>query len=557
MQITSTLGASNCGRQTRLCFVACCVCVAVIYASLFHWDLRHHISIFAVTSTEQHHHQQHQPSARMVQVESSGNLTDRLNTFNAFLSSFRKTELERIEASTAHWPRPGGTGAMNVVWGATDDYVQLLSNYSQVTTIVLPWLNTHSSHRDGHGSTWSSLQDSSNLLIQTYYRWTADETLCALIESKGNINARSYDVTYDRKCDRNINDSFRPSSIELLTLNAKPLNMQMYWPNNGTAYPAHFYTHTPPYVTFMHIHRHAIVTELGDVITDGLKLVPLTCSKDTGRSLPITNIERIAFYSELFVIAQYWGKSVFHRMVEIVPRLSLYVQFLQANSHIRILAPEAGGDRLAELMEIIGLHGKSRLVTGLSRASVVYQPTSTGCGFANVHESQVLSQLYRDYIRRTFPGEPRNRLVLIRRSRTRRFAAQKSIEQILQRLATDFNLTYTLFSDNPTPSLKATMTMFHSAVVVVAPHGAGLSNVFFSQPGTYVIETVCNVPHVNMCYQRLAHVLGHHWHGISSRSGCEAVINTDASTIQHHVEQYLRLWKRETSTANGRETRKS
>jgi len=180
---------------------------------------------------------------------------------------------------------------------------------------------------------------------------------------------------------------------------------------------------------------------------------------------------------------------------------------------------EVGG-RLAELLEIIGVD-KQRLVSGVVRAKTVYQPRSTGCGFANVQESQVLSRLYRDYIRRTFPRQPRNRLILIRRSGLRRFFEQKSIEAATRRVAADFNLTYTLFVDNPTPSLNDTMMMFHSAVVVVGPHGAGLSNVFFSQPGTYVVEGVCNLPHVNMCFQRLTHVLGHHWHGVTSRRGCQ------------------------------------
>ena len=106
-------------------------------------------------------------------------------------------------------------------------------------------------------------------------------------------------------------------------------------------------------------------------------------------------------------------------MAEIMPRLALSLQFLNAHPEIRILGPQVGG-RLGELLDIIGLD-KSRLVTGVTRANIVYQPRATGCGFANVQESQVVSQLYRDYIRRTFTPQPRNRLILIRRSGHRRF----------------------------------------------------------------------------------------------------------------------------------------
>ena len=154
----------------------------------------------------------------------------------------------------------------------------------------------------------------------------------------------------------------------------------------------------------------------------------------------------------------------------------------------------------------------------------------------------MLSQLYRDYIKRTFPAQPRNRLILIiRRSGLRRFTEQKAIEEVLKRAARDYNLTYTLFPDNPTPSLNDTMMMFHSAVVIVGPHGAGLSNIYFSQPGTYVLEGVCNLPHVNLCFMRLAHILGHHWHGVTSRGGCEGVVDVPASQINTTLRQYLSL----------------
>ena len=232
-------------------------------------------------------------------------------------------------------------------------------------------------------------------------------------------------------------------------------------------------------------------------------------------------------------------------MAEIVPRLVLCLQFLNAHPRIRILAPQLGG-RTGELLKIIGLN-ESRLVTGLVLAKIVYQPRATGCGFANIQESQTLSQLYLDYIRRNFPAQPRNRLILIRRSKSRKFTEQKRIEEVLERAAGEYNLTFTLFVDNPTPSLNDTMTMFHSAVIIVAPVGAGESNMYFAQPGTYVVEGVCNLPHVNLCFQRLAHILGHHWHGVTSRRGCEAVVDVSATSIDDAVRSYLRLWMLERS----------
>ena len=89
------------------------------------------------------------------------------------------------------------------------------------------------------------------------------------------------------------------------------------------------------------------------------------------------------------------------------------------------------------------------------------------------------------------------------------------------------------------------MTMFHEAVLVVAPHGAGESNILFSQPGTYVIEGVCNRPHVNLCYQRTAYILGHHYHAVVSKGGCKGHIDISTEEIRKVVKVHVKLWKNE------------
>ena len=65
-----------------------------------------------------------------------------------------------------------------------------------------------------------------------------------------------------------------------------------------------------------------------------------------------------------------------------------------------------------------------------------------------------------------------------------------------------------LFPDNPVPPLKRAVQMFSRALLVVAPHGAGLSNVFFSEPGTIIIEGLCyDGGMANMCYRSVCRSL--------------------------------------------------
>ena len=62
------------------------------------------------------------------------------------------------------------------------------------------------------------------------------------------------------------------------------------------------------------------------------------------------------------------------------------------------------------------------------------------------------------------------------------------------------------------------INLFRSAKVVVAPHGAGLSNLVFSEPGVQVIE-LTNGRHYNRCFEWLCHVAGHSYVPIGADDG--------------------------------------
>ena len=472
----------------------------------------------------------------VIVVNATGDFAERLHQFIVRLSDIRRRMWQR--RGYGAWKNEVYSKPVQVLSGARDDYLNVLAaKYPHVTTVVLPWISTGD-------SVWNSLTDTTNVPRQTYvYEWTADDMLCTWIESP-NVRYGNKAV-FNRTCIREINATASTRALRPIYLNAKPLQPHKYWPNDGSAYPAHFYASPPPFVFYIHIHRDAVVTTNGDVFSGNLKLVLDACSDDMRPK--VSDGDRMKLYDEVLVIAQNWGHTVYHRMIEVMPRVVFYREFLRENPQIRVVAPEPRGGRLSELLRIIDVDD-TRLVVGPVRAKVVYQPRSSKCFFPSVQECRTLSALYRDYIRRTFLPQPRNRLLLIRRSGVRRFQQQKAIEELMERAADDYNLTYTLFVDNPTPSLNDTMMMFHSAVIVVAPLGAGESNLLFSQPGTYVVEGVCNLPLVNLCFQRLAHILGHHWYGLMSRRGCPRVVDVSAASVNDAVRSHLRLWTLERSS---------
>ena len=423
--------------------------------------------------------------------------------------------------------------AIDVIWCNQDDFMQSLMKYNFVKTVALSWhpWKIHSSMK------WTSLGDVSNLLVQKYYQWSASERLCQMIKNPGYTKAR-WDAVYRQECTTDSQLTSKAKSIDLVYFWGKPINKDHYWPNDGYRYPSYFYDTAPMFIFYMHITENVVITGLGDIISGTLKLVPYTCSQDIDPRPP-PDYRTTLLYDEVFIMGQYWGEAFFHKMLENFPRIIPYVEFLQSHPRIMIHAAEVGG-YTSFFLELLGID-PARLIKGVVRAKLVFMPQSTPCGFPHVQSAQLLSDRLRTEITKLYPNLQRNRVVLIQRSGSRRFTKSLEIEQSLRELAQRFNRTFQLFTDNPTPSPRDSMKIFKEAVLVVGPHGAGLSNLLYCEPGTFVIEGVCNPPHVNMCYQRTAHILGHHYHGIDSSSGCENVIDVQPGEIMKIAEVYLTI----------------
>ncbi len=471
-------------------------------------------------------------------------LADRLPLYIQAISRLRQQI--QTERGYQDWADPGDS--LTVLWGSRDDYLHTLGNFTQVQTVALSWLQPDPVSR--HHGNWSSLTDRSNVVIQQYYTWVGTEPLCDWIRTEAYTKAR-WDAVYNRTCHTDLVEAVSPGSVEPVYFHGKPINPSHYWPNDGLAYPAYFYTSLPQQVLYIHIIQDAIITEPGDVISGSLKLVPYTCSHDTSPVKP-AGYQGKPIYSEVFIITQFWGASFFHLNLEVLPRLAPYLAFLRENPQIKIHAAQTDGVT-GRMLALLGIDSH-RLVSGVARGKIVYMPQGTACGFPQIQELQILSQVYHTVIQslqsrpsprpvqsrpspRPVPSRPN--LVVIHRSGQRQLTDATATELGLQQLAAQYSLQFRLFHDQRLPSQEDTMRMFYDAAVIVAPHGAGLSNMVYSQPGTYVIEAVCNPPHVNMCYQWTAHILGMRYHAVPSRAGCEGVITVSTDVITAVVRTYL------------------
>jgi hypothetical protein len=156
-------------------------------------------------------------------------------------------------------------------------------------------------------------------------------------------------------------------------------------------------------------------------------------------------------------------------------------------------------------------------------ARVVYMPAGGRCGRATLLTGQMLHL----YLSQDLPNtnHTRNTIILIRRSKRRRwFNNHDAIAEMMSAEAKANNLDFYVFRDDPVPDFETTRRVFNSAIIIVAPHGAGESNMVFTQPGTVLIEGVCVKNTMKLylyqCFQIAAYYHGIRYHGVFNEKSC-------------------------------------
>ena len=334
-------------------------------------------------------------------------------------------------------------------------------------------------------------------LLISCFRTTSD---CELVKKKSVSKYNFAELNYGTTC------FTEPHS----TWNSQPLtpkNLMRSLPDNYH-HPTNKVT-----LTYIHIIKKALISQNGDVYTGNHKIVGHGCQEDPEVTPVFPELklqEQTEINDEVFAISQYWGYGYFHNMVECLPRMVPFVQFLKDNPQIKIHIYGLSQRYIRELLEHFDIP-EERFIFGLIRARILYLPQSGPCAGAVVFNERMQSMVHRSKI--TVPPQPRRSIVLIKRSEKRFFKNHDSIVKALVNVAKDYgDYDVEVFSDTRLPTMAETMAMFNRAFMVVAPHGAGESNLHFSESGTILIEGLCHPP--NLCYRNHMHALGHRYYGL-------------------------------------------
>ena len=286
-------------------------------------------------------------------------------------------------------------------------------------------------------------------------------------------------------------------------------------------------------VDYMHVIKDAYVSPLGGLIT-GQSI--WLCKY---QEVPVLHTQ-VQQYDRVFVISEYAGFAYYHFLIQNLARMAVSLPFLIRNKDVKVHVRSTKPFVIDYLREL-GI-ATDRLVNGYIRAKTVYFPSSSDPD--SIFPVNALSI----FLRKPVIEYAWNSIVLIKRSHIRWFNNHDSIFEMLKTVGKQYRLKVEVFRDDPPPNVQKTRDIFHQALMVVAPHGAGLTNMLFCRKHTCIIEALCyreiEKPwYFPTMYKTLAASLGHIYYGIVPAPHHKSCMETRPESLQPIVEHCLETLK--------------
>lgn len=274
--------------------------------------------------------------------------------------------------------------------------------------------------------------------------------------------------------------------------------------------------------------RNALVTPVGHIITPHLKFKPLgPCNFE--EEAPISALPTHA--SEVVVATAHWGDTTYHALVENLPRLMVVWEDLLAQPHVLIAVGSSVA--LANYLEFMGL-SRDRILHGNILADIAYVPNPGGCGYSPGHRyvQAVREKVHAALRSQKTDLKAASTILVIQRTGGLRTVANH--DELVHAISREFpNVHLDVFADSHLPGFAQSVQLFYNAKVVIAPHGAGLSNLMLATSQAVAIEFVIAPP--NACYLDLARELGNEYHAVYGHA------QSENSPMMIQVEEVLSL----------------
>jgi Glycosyltransferase 61 len=218
-----------------------------------------------------------------------------------------------------------------------------------------------------------------------------------------------------------------------------------------------------------------------------------------------------------------WHSNYFHWILEVLPR---YAQLERAGlAHLPLVVPARLGRPHSDSLALLGIPSRQLVPYRPQhvQSDVLVWPTPAG----HTGHSPPWACTW---LRRRFAPEPsqaRRRIYLTRdRAPSRRIVRERGLVSALRRLGFETVRPESL-------TFAEQVAVFAAAEMVVAPHGAGLTNLVFATEATLV--ELFEPGYLNPCYRALARSCGHrYWYVVGS--GVDGDIDVDPELVAATVE---------------------
>ncbi|CBN76523.1 conserved unknown protein [Ectocarpus siliculosus] len=316
-----------------------------------------------------------------------------------------------------------------------------------------------------------------------------------------------------------------------------PRHLSVYYPGPDVDMASSFssdngYEGVPTLVSLTDV----FINSSGYVWNEKNYIVPKSCgsAEFDGSSARWSLPRNAPRHDKVFVITQHWGDAYFHFLSECLPRVTLMLDVLLANSEIKIAVhapPPTWSDRkhyTSELMALLGIQEERLIFVDTEiHADLAILPESTACetpntAMVNMLRSALLKGMYPSSAGVPPPVTRPPTLVLVRQKE----GGLRNHDQIRKALQTKFPKYDVVESFSDSPALQQLHT-FAVASLIVAPHTAGLSAMIVSPLNTPVLEIgppTCSSGYMHLAV-KLQHVYARHL-GFSDTMSVDALCDS-------------------------------